>query len=128
HPSCTILVEHDLFSFCSFTYTEDFPKFAAHAQDQIDLVQRDPWIKNDSDNDAQLFMTAIPWASFTSFMHPLNHPVDSIPRFAWGKYFQEGDQIKMPLSVQGHHALMDGLHIGHYFQLIQEHLYNPEFI
>jgi chloramphenicol O-acetyltransferase type A len=128
HPSCTILVEHDLFSFCSFTYTEDFPKFAAHAQDQIDLVQRDPWIKNDSDNDAQLFMTAIPWASFTSFMHPLNHPVDSIPRFAWGKYFQEGDQIKMPLSVQGHHALMDGLHIGHYFQLIQEHLHNPEFI
>ena len=33
-------------------------------------------------------------------VHPMHfHPVDSIPRFAWGKYFQEGDTLRMPLSV-----------------------------
>ncbi len=127
HPSCTILVENDLFSFCAFNYSQDFTKFAHNAQKQIDLVREDPWIRDDTDQDDQLFMSAIPWVSFTSFTHPLNQPVDSIPRFAWGKYFQEGNRLKMPLSVQGHHALMDGLHIGRYFQLIQGYLHNPDF-
>jgi chloramphenicol O-acetyltransferase type A len=67
-------------------------------------------------------MTAIPWVSFTGFMHPMQlHPADSIPRFAWGKFFQEGDQLKMPLSVQGHHALLDGYHVGKFYQLVQDY-------
>ena len=50
------------------------------------------------------------------------NPVDSIPRIAWGKFFSKGDRIKMPLSVQIHHALADGIHVGRYFNLVQEYL------
>jgi chloramphenicol O-acetyltransferase type A len=32
----------------------------------------------------------------------------------------------MPLSVQAHHALMDGIHMGRYFTLVQEYLDCPE--
>jgi chloramphenicol O-acetyltransferase type A len=32
----------------------------------------------------------------------------------------------MPLSVQGHHGLMDGLHAGRYFARVQELLDRPE--
>ncbi len=61
--------------------------------------------------------------SFTSFTHPIHmNPVDSIPRIAWGKFFSKGDRIKMPLSVQIHHALADGIHVGRYFNLVQEYL------
>jgi chloramphenicol O-acetyltransferase type A len=68
-------------------------------------------------------MTSIPWVSFTGFVHPIHmHPVDSVPRFSWGKYFTDDDRIKMPLSVQGHHALMDGFHVGRYFQQVQKYL------
>jgi chloramphenicol O-acetyltransferase type A len=74
-----------------------------------------------------LFMTAIPWVSFTSFMHPMNlQPPDSVPRFAWGKFFKDGDRIKMPLGVQVHHALMDGIHVGRYYNAVQEYLGMPE--
>lgn len=125
HPSSTILAENDLFSFCYFTYIEEFSTFAAQSQAKIDLAKKDPWIGDDSDNDAQLFMTSIPWVSFTSLMHPLNTPVDSIPRFAWGKFFQDRGRLMMPLSVQGHHALLDGLHIGRYFERIQEYFNYP---
>jgi chloramphenicol O-acetyltransferase type A len=31
----------------------------------------------------------------------------------------------MPLSVQGHHALMDGLHVGRYYEIAQTYLQNP---
>jgi len=71
-------------------------------------------------------MTAIPWVSFTSFMHPLHvHPVDSIPRFAWGKTFEEGKCLKMPLSVQGHHAVMDGVHVGKFYGELKGYLDQP---
>ena len=57
-------------------------------------------------------MTAIPWVSFTSFSHPIHlAAADSVPRFALGKIIEEGESLKMPLDVQGHHALMDGLHV-----------------
>jgi chloramphenicol O-acetyltransferase type A len=71
-------------------------------------------------------MTAIPWVSFTSFLHPLNlRPPDSIPRFAWGKFFEDGDRLKMPLGVQGHHALMDGIHVGKFYAEVQDYLDHP---
>jgi chloramphenicol O-acetyltransferase type A len=54
------------------------------------------------------------------------HPVDSIPRISWGKYFRDDNLIKMPLSVQVHHALMDGFHVGRYFQQVQKYLDTSE--
>ena len=31
----------------------------------------------------------------------------------------------MPFSVQAHHALMDGFHVGRYFQQAQNYLDSP---
>lgn len=33
--------------------------------------------------------------------------------------------MKMPLSVQGHHAMMDGIHVGRYFEQVQSYLDEP---
>ncbi len=72
-------------------------------------------------------MSAMPWVSFTSVMHPLQmNPPDSVPRIAWGKVFEERLILKMPLSVQVHHALLDGIHLGRYYSLVQEYLDHPE--
>ena len=129
HPSTTILTDGDLFSFCPIEYTEDFSLFAARAAEQIAYVQEHPILKDDPGRDDFLFMTAIPWVSFTSFMHPIDlNPVDSVPRFAWGKIFQDGGGLKMPLSAQAHHALMDGLHMARFYAEVQEYLQQPEVI
>jgi chloramphenicol O-acetyltransferase type A len=126
HPSSTIMTEEDLFSFCTFEYAEDFSDFATKAVDRISYVKENPAVKKDSGDDL-LFMTAIPWVTFTSFMHPLHlNPPDSVPRFAWGKFYLEGERIKMPLSVQVHHALMDGIHIGRFYEKLQFFLDHPE--
>jgi len=74
-------------------------------------------------------MTAIPWVSFTSVMHPMHlQPADSVPRFAWGKFFEDGKYLKMPLGVQGHHALMDGIHMGRFYAEVQDHLHHPGLV
>ena len=56
------------------------------------------------------------------------HPADSVPRFAWGKLFEEGEFLKMPLSVQGHHALMDGIHMARFYAEVQDYLDNPGLV
>jgi chloramphenicol O-acetyltransferase type A len=53
-------------------------------------------------------------------------PLDSVPRFAWGRFFADGDRVKMPLDVQGHHGLVDGLHVGRLYQGLQALLDDPE--
>ncbi len=126
HPSGTILTDEDLFTFCTFDYIENFAEFADRASERIAYVKEDPTLKDEPGEDDLLFMTAIPWVSFTSFMHPLHlHPADSVPRFAWGKFFEDGEFLKMPLSVQGHHALMDGVHVGRYFAEVQGYFQQP---
>ena len=125
-PSVTILIDDDLFSFCSIPYCEAFTDFVDSATAMIVRVKEHPVLENEPGRDDLLFMTAIPWVSFTSLMHPIHlHPADSIPRFAWGRYFQEGQGLKIPLSVQGHHALMDGLHMARCYAMVEDYLPIP---
>lgn len=127
HPSVTILSKDDLFAFCTAIYQEDFLTFTTETQQEILRIQADPSLKEKIQDDSMLFMTSIPWVSFTSFMHPVKlSPADSVPRFAWGKFREEGQKTVMPLSVQGHHALMDGLHAGLFFKEFQRLLDTPE--
>jgi chloramphenicol O-acetyltransferase type A len=128
NPSFSILIDKDLFSFCAVEYAEGFSEFASRAAKSISYVKAHPDLEaNNAEKDDVLYMSPIPWVSFTSFTHPMQfHPADSVPRFAWGKYFQEGDTWKMPLSVQGHHAVMDGIHMGRYYETLQDYLHHPE--
>ena len=127
HPSTTVLSDEGLFGFCSFDYLADLQSFAAGATQPLEQAKRQPKLQDGLDRDDILFTTSIPWVSFTSFAHPTHlSPVDCIPRMAWGKRFADGDRILMPLSVQGHHALMDGYHMGQYYERAQVYFSEPD--
>jgi chloramphenicol O-acetyltransferase len=126
HPGFTILVEANIFSFCITEYNPNFPAFEVEAKTQIEKVRENPWVRFPY-GDNLLYTTAIPWVSFTSFKHPMHyHPGDSIPRYAWGKITTEGDTRQMPLNAQAHHALMDGVHMGKFYEEMQKYLSEPE--
>ena len=128
HAGFTILINDDVFSFCVVDYIKEFPEFADNAAENIAAVRANPWVKKVFEDDL-LYMTAIPWVSFTDFKHPMHYtPVDSIPRFAWGKFFEEAGVLKMPLNVQGHHALIDGVHMGNFYTEVQSYLHQPEVV
>ena len=128
HPSTTLLTSEELITFCMLDYVEDFSQFAAQASERIAYVREHPGL-DDEGRDDLLFLTGIPWVSFTSLMHPLQlQPADSVPRLAWGKRFEEGKTLKMPLSVQAHHALMDGLHMGRFYNTVEGYLQQPEAV
>jgi len=127
HPSATILSKDDLFTFCTALYQENFLAFIQETELEILRIKTEPSLEEKIQDDSMLFMTSIPWVSFTGFMHPVKlSPADSVPRFAWGKFREEGQKTVMPLAVQGHHALMDGLHAGLFYEEFQRLLDFPE--
>ena len=128
HPSFTVLTEaSDVFSFCTVHYQKDYNLFASHTIEKIAEIQKSPSLEDEEGRDDYLYLSAIPWISFTNLQHAMHYePADSVPRIAWGKYYEEHDKVWLPLSVQAHHALVDGRHIGQYFEKIQLLLTEPE--
>lgn len=128
HPSFTVLTEaSDVFSFCTVHYQDSYPVFARAALDRIEAMQKQPSMDDEEGRDDYLYLSAIPWVSFTSLQHAMHYnPTDSVPRITWGKFYEEGGKTWMPLSVQAHHALVDGRHMGQYFEKIQLLLSNPD--
>ncbi|TLN02146.1 chloramphenicol acetyltransferase, partial [bacterium] len=102
-------------------------EFAALATERIAQVQAEPVLSDEPGQDDLLFMTSVPWVTFTSILHPIHmHPADSVPRIAWGRFVTREGRTWMPVAVQAHHALLDGLHVGRYYQRIQELFDHPE--
>lgn len=125
-PNFTVMTDGEVFSFCPTDFVQDFTEFKNSALKAIEKVKNNALIEDEPGRDDLLFITSIPWISFTSITHPIHmKPVDSIPRIAWGKYFEEAGRIKLPISVQAHHALVDGIHVGQFFYELQEILNNP---
>lgn len=126
-PSFTMMTSQDVFSFCTGEYVDNYSRFITSVTEKMDKVRNLVNIEDEPDRDDLLYITSIPWVSFTNITHPIQmNPVDSIPRISWGKYFTDREKISMPLSVQVHHGLMDGSHMGQYFTYIQEMLCNPQ--
>ena len=124
----TFLTEEDTFRFCYVDYVDDFAVFVTNAVERVNFAKENPLVQQ-APEDNVLYMTSIPWVSFTSFLHPMRlQPEDSIPRFVWGKFFEEGELLKMPLGVQGHHALIDGVHVGKFYAEVQDYLQQPEIM
>ncbi|MBU1873997.1 chloramphenicol acetyltransferase [bacterium] len=127
HPSFTVSVENDQFSFCNSDFDVNIHQFFRNAEQAIQAVKDNPFIQSDSGQDNRVYITCIPWISFTGVMHPINlHPVDSVPRLAWGKYIIEEESVKLPYSLQCHHALADGYHAGLFFNRFREIIRSPE--
>jgi chloramphenicol O-acetyltransferase type A len=128
HPSITLLTGDDQLSFCWFEYDPDFRVFVQNAMEEIARIRANPTLTDPGGRDDFLFMTAIPWVSFTDLLHPMIGATDSVPRFAWGKYHQQGDRLQMPLNVQVHHALLDGVHVSKFFLGVQNYLDDPDAV
>jgi chloramphenicol O-acetyltransferase type A len=126
-PAITVMGNNEVFGYCTIEYTSNPEEFMAKAAEVIAKAKENPTIAEDSSRDDVFYYTTIPWISFTSLVHPINlTSADSIPRISWGKYFKSDGHLLLPHSVQAHHGLIDGLHVGKYFTLFQELLNKPE--
>jgi chloramphenicol O-acetyltransferase type A len=119
HPAITVLTEEELFAFCTLPYAETLEEFAPEAVRRIEATKTSTSMYAEPDREDFLFMTALPWVAFTGFLHPMTlDPTDSVPRFAWGRYEEKDGRVVIPLNVQAHHALVDGVHLGAFYEAV----------
>jgi chloramphenicol O-acetyltransferase type A len=118
-PGYTILLEDNSFSFCDSMYFKDFYKYYRHALAQIESVKKSP-DRTMGDKNHMFFISNVPWFSFTAFTHPYDERYGSIPVLTTGKYFEQYGKLFMPLAIQVHHGLVDGIHVGMLFEKIQQ--------
>ena len=69
-----------------------------------------------------VYCSALPWISFTGHKEPRSSNSDSITRLAFGKFIEKENTLKMPVSITVNHALIDGYHVGLFFENYQKAL------
>jgi chloramphenicol O-acetyltransferase type A len=127
HAGTTILLDDENFTFAYFDYVEEFEVFHERAKAAIESVRAvGVQLYERAELDDLIYHSVIPWATFTSISHARKGGgQESVPKIAFGKYREAEGRLMMPVSVEVHHALMDGLHVGRYFELLERYFSDP---
>ena len=127
HAGTIILLPDESFTFAYFDYDEDFEVFHTLAKATVErALKGGPRLDERESREDLIHHSVLPWFAFTSISHARKFgQEDSVPKIAFGKYTFVGDRVMMPVSVQVHHALMDGLHVARYFERFEGYLADP---
>ena len=124
----TFMLPNETFTLVYFDYAESYSTFMQCATHAVDEIRKGDWaFRRRHEDDARIHCTTLPWIAFTSFSHARRWGrEDSVPKISFGKFIKEKDRTLLPCSVEVHHSLMDGLHVGRYDARIEELLAHPE--
>ncbi|MDP9957391.1 chloramphenicol O-acetyltransferase type A [Epilithonimonas hungarica] len=125
HVGSTIARNDGTFGFSYFEYSDDFQIFNQNLQKEIDEVQNSTGlrIRNEELPPNHIRHSTMPWTHFTGLLHPTDFgPKESIPKIVFGKFSEKNGRKMLPISVEGHHGLMDGFHLAKYLEEFQNQL------
>lgn len=118
--SSTINRANGTFGFSYISYRDSFEAFLPEAQAEIARVQATTKLMPEILNSSVIHYSSVPWFTFTSVSHARHFDFpDSCPKITFGKFFEQGDKLLMPVAIHGHHALIDGLHAGQFLDIFQ---------
>ncbi|MBK8564383.1 MAG: chloramphenicol acetyltransferase [Saprospiraceae bacterium] len=120
HCGATVLHDDDTFSFCYYEMKPDLRQFVEDAKQLTQHHKQNPSFDPGDDIHDVLHCSVVPWISFTAVKHARRFGrEDSIPKLVFGKKFEQAGRWLMPVSLEAHHGLMDGLHAGRFFEGLQ---------
>lgn len=121
--SHTVALENGTFCFCVLENAPNLADYLSMGRAAQEAAKTRPTIEEDPEEALdKLFVSSLPWISYTALVQPVPSPADSNPRISWGKYFTQGDRTLLPVSVLCHHALVDGIHIAAFYQALDREL------
>lgn len=123
HASVTVPIEDDRFAFCDIEFSPHWPDFDARCRKVVADAKRQTVIADKvAHRDDWIYLSCLPWISFTAMTNPTNGPDDCTPRISWGKLDRHGGAWHMPVAVEAHHALVDGIHVGKFYGELAQRL------
>jgi chloramphenicol O-acetyltransferase type A len=119
--SMTVPLPNGNFRYAYVPFDPDFAAFNARAAAIIAEVAADGALNaNTGQRDDLAYLSCMPWLDYTSINNALPHAQDCIPRVSWGKFVKGADgRWSMAMTIEVHHALVDGRQVGDYFAAVQ---------
>ncbi|MBK1896578.1 chloramphenicol acetyltransferase [Chryseobacterium paridis] len=125
HAGSTIARADGTFGFSFIPFSEQFETFNEELQKEVTAVQNSSGLRLSTDTVTKALIrhSTIPWNSFSALLHPTNFDnKESIPKITFGKFSVRDGKKYLPVSVEAHHGLADGLHLARYFEEFQNQL------
>jgi chloramphenicol O-acetyltransferase type A len=119
--SMTVPLPNGNFNYAYVPFQPDFAAFDANCAAIIAQTAAGSGLNaNSGERDDLAYLSCLPWLDYTSINNALPGPDDCIPRISWGK-FVTGDagRSSMAMTIEVHHALVDGRQVGDYFAAVQ---------
>ncbi len=113
----TVAMPDHTFCNCQTDYRMSLKDFLREGKKcQEAAVNHPGFVSTQEDETSLIFVSCVPWLAFTQCIQPSPIPADSNPRIVFGKFVKEGEKTLMPLHIQCNHALVDGYHLGRFYQ------------
>lgn len=122
HASVTVPIGPEAFGFCSVRADADWPSFNTACRVAIEAAQSQDALEENTSGDEWIYLSCLPWVHFTAMTNPTAGPEDCVPRVTWGRFVQREGRWEIPVAVQVHHALVDGVHLGRFYEGVSERL------
>lgn len=121
--SHTVSLEDGTYCYCSLDSSRPFLDYLSYAAQTQEQAKAQGGIEESAEEAlGLLFISTLPWLSFTGLVQPVPSPADSNPRITWGKYHIVEGRTLLPVAVLCHHALVDGLHIAAFYSALERQL------
>lgn len=106
----TLEAGDDLADFCT--------RAKARSAAQTEFITAGDW-----DEDQLVYFTCLPWFPLTALTNERDvDPSDTIPRVSWGRWEEKEGRTVLGLSLELNHRLLDGYHVGQFYQALNRRL------
>ncbi|MCM3218855.1 type A chloramphenicol O-acetyltransferase [Bacillus cereus] len=122
-PSYTIFHKDDKsFSSIWTDYSSDFRTFYKNYEDDMRCYASVHGFFTKENIPPNVFpISSISWTSFTGFNLNINNDENFLlPIITCGKYFNEGNKVMLPVSLQVHHSVCDGYDASQFIEDLQQ--------
>lgn len=117
--SHTVMREDGTYSYCRLDCMQPFEQYLPAALALQEEARAHGGLDDGEDAVSLLFISTLPWVRYTAIRQPVPMPADSNPRLTWGRFEERDGQATMPVTLLANHALVDGAHIGAFFQALE---------
>ena len=127
HPSYALFNKaSETFSSIYTPFNHDFHKFYQACDKDIENYRDAEVLFPQSGMPENLFtISSLPWINFTAFnLNVYGEGAYLPPIFTIGRYLEQNGKKHLPLSIQVHHAVCDGYHVGKFVEALQDMILN----
>ena len=119
--SHTVALEDGTYCYCTLDSNMPFSEYLPYAVSEQNQAKEVRSVEdNEEDGNELIFISTLPWFSYTSFIQPVPMPADSNPRITWGRYSVLHEETVIPVSVLCHPPLVDGLQMAGFYESLDK--------